>query len=358
LRRSHFETLKPVCPRCGQDSPLRLGAALREDGEVIVEGLLVCTGGDCLCEYPIIDGVPVIVPDVRAYVSGNILPIVAREDLGETSQSLLGDCCGPDSGYDVLRQHLSTYAYDHYGDLDPAEGEDPAVPPGSVLRVLEEGLEAAGAEGPGGPAIDVGCSVGRTSFALAEKGDDLVLGVDLNFGMLRLASRALREGVVSYPRRRVGVVYDRREFPVDFRGAERVDFWACSATALPFAGASFSLAASLNLLDCVDSPHGHLLSAARVLKAGGLAVFSTPYDWSAAATPVAAWLGGHSQRSETRGASEPLLRSLLGGEHPQAIRGLELVAEREAVPWKVRVHDRSAMDYRAHLVVARKIATT
>jgi SAM-dependent methyltransferase/uncharacterized protein YbaR (Trm112 family) len=358
LKRSHFEKLKPVCPRCRRDAPLEMRAVLREEAGVILEGALACTDGECRCEYPVIDGVPVIVPDVRAYVAGNIQAITGRADLAEGTESLLGDCCGPDSGYDVLRQHLGTYAFDHYGDLDPAESGDSPAAPGSALRLLREGLAAAGPDVPTGAVIDAGCSVGRTSFALAEARDELVLGVDMNFAMLRLASRVLREGVVSYPRRRVGMVYDRREFPAAFAGAERVDFWACDATALPFPAGSFALATSLNLLDCVGSPHGHLASAARVLAPGGVAIFSTPYDWSAAATPAEAWLGGHSQRSELRGAGEPTLRALLGGEHPGAVKGLELAAEREAVPWSVRVHERSVMQYRAHLVVARKAAST
>ena len=80
------------------------------------------------------------------------------------------------------------------------------------------------------------------------------LGIDLNFAMLRLASEVLRTGRVSYPRRRVGVVYDRREFPARFANAESVDFWACDAAALPFPAGTFSLAVNMNVLDCVSSP--------------------------------------------------------------------------------------------------------
>jgi hypothetical protein len=52
--------------------------------------------------------------------------------------------------------------------------------------------------------------------------------------MLRLASEVLRRGVVRYPRRRAGLVYDQREFPARFANIENVDFWACDATALHF----------------------------------------------------------------------------------------------------------------------------
>ena len=111
-----------------------------------------------------------------------------------------------------------------------------------------------------GPIIDTGCSVGRSSFELARRSKDLVLGVDLNFAMLRVASEVLRHGTVRYPRRRAGLVYERREIPVSLEGSERVDFWACDAAALPFPPGTFVLALNLNVLDCVYGPRDLLVS--------------------------------------------------------------------------------------------------
>ncbi len=68
-----------------------------------------------------------------------------------------------------------------------------------------------------------------------------------------------------------------------------------------------------------------------------------------------AWIGGHSQRGVHRGSSEHLLRSLLTpGAHPAAIDGVRIIADDESLPWRVRLHDRSAVDYRTHLIVAEK----
>jgi SAM-dependent methyltransferase len=199
--------------------------------------------------------------------------------------------------------------------------------------------------------IDIGCSVGRTSFEHAARSSGLVLGIDLSIPMLRLASCALRHGVVRYPRRRVGIVYDEREFPVRFEGADRVDFWACDVLALPFAAGTFAHATALNVLDCVASPLDMLIALKDVLRAGGTALLSTPYDWSAAATSPAAWIGGHSQRGPHAGASEPLLESLLsGGSHPSAVQSLRRIASIEHFPWHARLHDRSSVTYDVHVV--------
>ncbi|HEV2854746.1 MAG TPA: methyltransferase domain-containing protein [Thermoanaerobaculia bacterium] len=359
MRRRHLEALRPVCPVCrtaGGENPLFLADVRHEEGGHVVEGTLRCPSSSCQREYPILDGIPLLIGNLRSYVAGAINQINAREDLDATTESLLGDCCGPGSPYDATRQHLSTYAWDHYGDLDPDENSE--VPPGSVLRVLERGLELAG-EIPEGPILDLGCAVGRTTFELAARTGRPVVGVDLGYAMLRLAARALREGRVRYPRRRVGLVYDRRDFVVRSPDAENVDFWACDALALPFPSGTFAAVVGLNVLDCVQSPHDLLAALPQLLAPGGKAILSTPYDWSPAATPVEAWLGGHSQRGETAGASEPVLRALLTpGAHPASVEGLRIVTEEPAIPWRVRLHERAVMEYRVDLVVATSSCTS
>ena len=217
MKRRHFDALRPVCPLCQSRTlehspPLRIGWVVREEDGRVDEGALQCTNPECLSEYPIIDGIPILVPDPRVYISENILQLVSRQDLSEEIEALLGECCGPGSNVDVGRLHLNNYAWDHYGEFDPLEStEDPR--PGSIARALDQGLESVG-EPLAGPVVDVGCSVGRSTFELAQRCDDLVLGVDLNFSMLKLAAGVERHGVVRYPRRKVGLVYQRREFPV------------------------------------------------------------------------------------------------------------------------------------------------
>ena len=356
MRRGHFELFRPVCPCCltarGAVAPLVIGQVLHEEAGHIIEGVLHCADPGCFLEYPIIDAIPFLVPDLRRFLSDHLFQVSMREDLSATVEGLLGDCCGPGSAFDATRAQLSSYAWGHYADLDPLEQPD-GVPGGSILDCLAQGLALLPAP-PAGPVLDLGCAVGRTSFALAAATGGPVLGVDLNVAMLRLAQRVLRHGAVRYPRRRIGIIYDRRDFPVDLPGAAAVDFWACDALALPFEPHRFGLAAALNVLDCVASPRDLLQGLSRVLTPGGDLILSTPYDWSPAATPLECWIGGHSQRGPTRGDPEPFLRTLLTpGAHPLAVPGLSLVGECESVPWQVRLHARSRVHYRSHLVALR-----
>lgn len=356
IKQLHFETLKPLCPTCrsvGRDSLLEIRSSLKEGKDSLIEGILVCAYPQCLSEYPVIDGIPIIVANLRTYISQNMLPILCRDDLSDTMESLLGDCFGPGSAFDFQRQHLSTYAFDHYGDLDHEQKTESHVSPGSTVKLLRRGLSSM--ERPvKGPVIDMGCAVGRTTFELARACDEIILGVDLNFGMLKTASTILEKGYVSYPRRRGGIAFEHRSFPAAFEKAAHVDFWVCDATALPVSGETFSAAVSLNVLDCAWSPYDHMKELGRMLMPGGNALVSTPYDWTTNATPVEAWLGGHSQRSDHKGASPAVLRSLLsGGGHPHVLEELELISE-EDLPWTLRLHDRSVMEYLVHLMVIRK----
>jgi SAM-dependent methyltransferase/uncharacterized protein YbaR (Trm112 family) len=359
LRRGHFEAQAPVCPVCsagGLESVLELATVGTEESDHVVEGILRCSEPSCLSEYPILDGIPYIVPRLRELVARDIAQLSARDDLSGEMESLLGDCCGPGSTFDTTRQQLSSYGWDHWADLDPEEPEsDPGWAPGSLVRLLEAALLGAG-DLPPGPILDLGCSVGRSTFELAGEASDPVVGVDLNVAMLRLAARALRNGRVRYPRRRAGLVYDLREFAVDPPGAERVDFWACDAAALPFAAGRFGLIVGLNFLDSAHSPLDALTSIERALAPGGKALLACPYDWAAGATPVESWIGGHSQRGQFEGSPEAVLRALLTpGAHPASLTGLRILAEESNLPWRVRLHDRGAVEYRCHLIVVEKM---
>jgi SAM-dependent methyltransferase len=318
--------------------------------DIVQEGLLHCKCEDCRQEYPIIDGIPIIIPDVRSYIANSVLHIHRRGDLSEEIEGLIGDALGPGSDLDQTRQHLSIYCWGHYGDLDPDERQDNKL--GSLVDCLTRGFALP--IQPAAPAIDLGCSVGRSTFELAQQVDGLALGIDLNFAMLKTAQNVLQKGHLSYGRRRLGLVSDRREFPVELPARERVDFWACDTLALPFAAGQFGMVVAMNLLDCVASPRDLLAVIRGMLIEGGSALISTPYDWSPNATPVEAWIGGHSQRGPDKGAAEPLLRALLTpGAHPQSVDGFTIAGEIEDVPWMTRLHERSTVAYSTHLVALR-----
>ncbi len=361
MRLGHFEALAPVCPRCRLESrpdrPLTLARIGARDGDVIEAGALHCEAPDCQQEFPVLDGIPVIVPDPARFLSDSQAQILARDDLPATVMATLGDAIGPGTAFESARHHLGAYAHDHWAEFDPEIGS-PRFPPGSVARALHAGLALLGEALPEGPALDIGCALGRATAELAATGQGLVLGVDLNFSMLRLAASAQRRGQVAYARRRIGLVYDPVAFAIPAPDAARIDHWACDAMALPFRVGQFARIAALNVLDCVPAPMTLLQAIAALLPPGGGAVLTSPYDWSPTATQPPFWIGGHTQYGPHGGGAESLLRAILTeGAHPQSIAGVAIAGEIEDQPWAVRLHARSTMVYALHLVALRRAAS-
>jgi SAM-dependent methyltransferase/uncharacterized protein YbaR (Trm112 family) len=336
--------------------PLHLATITKEHDADILAGILHCSNPACRHEYPIIDGIPIIVPALQALLAERIIELLLRDDLDPALESLIGDALGPGSWFDVMRQTISTYAWDGWADLDPAETATTTGPrPGAARRCLGRLLELAGPAPIVTRALDIGCGAGRTAFDLAVRHPEaLVLGLDTNLALLRLARRAAY-GTLSYARRRIGLVFDRHSFAVSLPDANRADFWACDALALPFAPATADLAAALNVLDCVAEPRQLLAGLAATVRPGGRVLLATPYDWSTRATPVETWIGGHSQRADHAGAAEPFLKQLLTeGAHPRSVSGLTVLGEDLNWPWQTRLHDRAAVQYRAHLLALER----
>jgi SAM-dependent methyltransferase/uncharacterized protein YbaR (Trm112 family) len=351
VRREHLERLRPVCPACraaGRDAPpLTLGTVARGDGDDVLEGILLCPERLCRREHPIIDGIAVVVTDLVTWASHQLDAVLRRDDLTPLTESLLGDAAGPGSALDRERMNVSGYGHAHWGDLDP--GDPPPARDGFV-SLLERTFESLG-EIAGGPWADLGCGVGRGTLELARRTGDLAVGVDLSFAMLRVAERVRREGRAVYPQRRVGLVFDRREFEVRDVPAEQMSFWCCDVAALPFPEATFAGALTLNLLDCAASPLAHLEELGRVLRPGADAVLTTPYDWTATATPLQQWIGGHSQRGGSEGSSAEELRRILSPDRAAGVdTGLVITAEHDRIPWRVAANERSSIEYEVHLL--------
>ena len=266
-------------------------------------------------------------------ISNRLLHFLERDDLSAVIKGVIGDCTGPGSDYDQLRQRRAHYLLSHW------------IEPESFLGLLKAGQQLVK---PRGVALDLGCAVGRGTFEAATHGAELVLGIDMDFSMLRKASRLLRQGTQRLDRRRIGLVYEPVELSGPAPGAERVDFWLADALMLPIQGDRVDTISSYNLLDCLSVPSAHFAVIAALLRQGGEAVVGCPHDWTAH-VPVEAWIGGHSQRAPDQGRAEPRFRALV------AHHGLNVTGEVEA-PWQLRLHDRSVMSYQVQLMGMRKEA--
>jgi SAM-dependent methyltransferase len=303
-------------------------------------GVLVCAAPDCGARFPVIDGLAVLVPDLEHYLAEAAVYLLMRDDLPGDTVDLLGAHLPPGSYYDAARQHLSSYARDHYGSFDPAETDE--IGPGSSWNLVETGLTHAGSVD--GPIVEFGCATGGGCFRIAERLGLPVLGIDLSAPLIRLATEIGRSGRVRYPRRSAGTAYVEHAFPLPFQRRELVDFWLADALSPPLEPGSAGLVLAINLFDCVKDPARLVATIADMLRPGGKAILATPFDWSVAATPRDRWFGGKSVLD-----SPPSMKEAIAAE-PR----LDIIACETDLPWSIRLHDRATMAYRVEMQIVRK----
>lgn len=323
MRLGHFDRLRPICPACRHVGDVLLTLHTEAcEAEDVTSGVLRCE--NCGQAYPIIAGVPILMPDLAGWLAANLHLVLQADISGAAAEAVVGALAGPDSAFNLVRQQQSTYGHSHYGDLEAA-GETEAVA-GGVVSLLDAGL--AGTEIGPGPVLDMGCAVGGATFALAERAAGPVLGIDVNWPLLKIASHASRSGEVRYPLRISGLDYERRSGRLTGRAREKADFWIADALALPFAAGTFAQTVSLNVLDCVPDPASMIGELARTLATEGRFLLCTPLDWASHATPPHLWIAD----------AEAVIKIL---EKSGLLTDQQTQAE-----WRLRLHHRSSMTYK------------
>jgi SAM-dependent methyltransferase/uncharacterized protein YbaR (Trm112 family) len=282
------------CPQ--EDCAGRLSAGPQRAGA----GLVHCRR--CGMAYPVLAGVPVLVPAPAHWVAAYRDAVIA---------SLAEHGAATDGALAVI----DGFAAAGHGAEPSRFGDDwieaPAgAPPGAVGAALAALRAAAPPEavlaelvpGPLGTVLDLGCGDGALAARLRRRCEQLVVA-DLS---LRAVLRA---------RRRAGAG----------TAALVVD-----ADALPLAPRAFDAALAANLIDLVDDPAAMLDGLAAALRRSGRLALSTPEP----------------------GLGDPdddpaVLRDLL------AAAGLDLVDERDGVPWLRSHRPRYVQLYTCYVVLTR-----
>lgn len=322
-----------------------------------LHALLQCANAACSAELPLIDGLPVLMPDPRRFIAENAANLLRRSDCPAELETLIGECAGPGLWPDAITSQLSSYCWGHYGDLDPDQAAFPGPAHQGLPHLIRTLLSDAASLGqlPDGPVLDLGCAVGGGTLTLASTLERRTIGIDINIPMLRLAHNAIASGTLTYPLRRNGLLYTQRTCPLPAAALHLASFMLADASQLPFPDASAALIIAFNTLDSTASPLALLAEAQRVLKPGGRLILTCPFDWSGAVTPPEAWLGGHSPRSTLAGDPAKTLRAVLTpGAHQSSLDHFSINSTRDDLTWSVRHHDRSTTAYTLHTLIATR----
>ncbi len=146
-------------------------------------------------------------------------------------------------------------------------------------------------EGVGkGRVLDLGCSVGRSSFELARVFEE-VIGVDFSARFIRCGEHIKKDGRFRY----VSSNGEKKEVCADDFGItpqmrERVKFWQGDSCNLKPVFAEFDFIVAANLLEKLYSPVKFLSGIHNRLGSGGIFVLASTYNWNERYTKKQDWL--------------------------------------------------------------------
>ncbi len=207
-------------------------------------------GGDRT--FPVVGGVPVLVPDAAAWCSAHhdaaVATLAAAGLLDDDALAVLQACAAAGDAD----------AAAFVDDFTPDEARD-APPPRIAHRALGALVEDAVA---GGPLAWIAAQLPETTHALE-------LGPGAG-GLTSLLGPHARRSVWALD------VSLRAVLLAMARGGPKVRGVVGDACALPFADGSFDLVVAMNVVDVVDAPTALLQDVARVLAPGGRFVLTTP----------------------------------------------------------------------------------
>lgn len=157
-------------------------------------------------------------------------------------------------------------------------------------RCVVEGLQVDVLDS-GSRALDLGCSVGRSSFELARYARQVV-GVDYSQAFIDAANRLKAHGRHEATRFDEGASVSSLEVAVDPGiDRERVSFEQGDAQSLRADIGQFDAVIACNLICRLPEPMGLLSRLPELVRPGGQLFITTPFSWLEAYTPVGNWLG-------------------------------------------------------------------
>ena len=145
-------------------------------------------------------------------------------------------------------------------------------------------------------ALDLGCSVGRSTFELANIFDD-VLGIDFSANFINVGIKLKKYKSLTFKIPTQGDLYEQKtvslqDFNLD-NIKHKVTFMQGDACNLKDIYTSYDLIFCSNLIDRLYYPQKFLDDIPHRINTNGLLVLLSPYTWLEEYTPKENWLGGY-----------------------------------------------------------------
>ncbi len=235
---------------------------------------------------------------------------------------------------------VSRYLQFHYGETYFGVDNYPVTCVDACLSYLEDT--------PKRKALDLGCSVGRSSFELARYFDQ-VDGIDFSARFIQHGFRLKEEGRVRFTIPTEGELVAYKECDLNSLGYDgvkhKVEFVQGDACNLKPGFTGYDLIFCGNLIDRLYDPLLFLETISTRLINGGFLILTSPYTWLEEYTEKSKWLGGVKVNGENFTTLDGLKHALSDG--------FDLVDSRD-IPFVIRETQRKFQHGVAQMTVWKK----
>ena len=286
--------------------------SLREVGDECIEGFLSCS--ICNSRFPIIQGVPIILQNFHHYARQRIATygkwiLISKSAKLKDFLRSIGEKIPSPTYNDLYEENNSLYkAYlhnSHHNHFDNRLSSlfKRKIEPNHIYRMLgKKNLDLKGI------GLDIGCSIGSSTFELAKK-LPFVFGVDLSFSFILEARKIMRR-----------------------KKCKNIEFLVSDATNLPFESRYFQSIIALNVVDRVD-PNKLIVSINKCIKDNGKLILVDPY---------------HFVDDDTDRFDSIKVRKIIEKS------GYKIRSNESYIPWILKMNERAYLFYFVDFIVANR----
>jgi len=171
-------------------------------------------------------------------------------------------------------------------------------------------------------ALDLGCSVGRSTFELARTFDE-VTGIDFSANFINVGVKLKKYDSLTFSIKKEGDIFTERtvslkDFDLDDL-KEKVSFMQGDACNLKDNYTGYDLIFCSNLIDRLYYPQKFIDDIPSRVNDNGLLVLLSPYTWLEEYTPKQNWLGGYIKDNKEVSTLDTLKSELKGFELQETI---------------------------------------
>ncbi|XP_068731583.1 uncharacterized protein [Montipora capricornis] len=196
--------------------------------------------------------------------------------------------------HDGTETFLGRYLIQHYGRPDELlpYGFGPVDSLGFPARCARECIKHTEDTAPS-IALDIGCSVGRSTFELSKRFNQVV-GIDNSGAFIDVSKKLKIYGKLDYTVQTEGSLVSQHTAEVDPDiDRSRVSFCHGDACNLPSDLGQFGCLLASNLIERIPNPYQFLDRLPSLVAPGGTLVITSTYSWREQFTPKNLWLGGY-----------------------------------------------------------------